>query len=181
MPGSAGWEGGYTTNTSSHMRVVALALLATAPAAALRLVAPAPVTVTASSATRTACGPSLCAESDRTPTLAERDAALQEAVQKKEDQRKSAQARVAEKYDGAGAALVTAAQSARFNRRMRGAAQATSFGPPEELQVGTQRRQEAELAQLLWAEVQKVYPALGGLSCEELSTRYLAPSEEERP
>ena len=164
------------------MHVLVLALLATAPAAALRLVAPAPapVALTASSATRTACGPSLCAEGDRTPTLAERDAALQDAAQKKEDQRKAAQARVAEKYDGAGAALVAAAQSARFNRRMRGAAQATTFGPPEELQVGTQRRQEAELAQLLWAEVQTVYPALGALSCEELSTRYLALGEEER-
>ena len=63
---------------------------------------------------------------------------------------------------------------------MRGAAQATSFGPPEALPEGTLKRQEAEIAQLLWAEVQTVYPALGGLSCEELSTRYLALSEEER-
>tara|TARA_B100000795_G_scaffold147986_1_gene110868 strand:+ start:1094 stop:1609 length:516 start_codon:yes stop_codon:yes gene_type:complete len=46
--------------------------------------------------------------------------------------------------------------------------------------VGTQRRQEAELAQLLWAEVQKVYPALIALSCDELATRYLALSEDER-
>ena len=103
--------------------VFALAL-ATAPAAALRLVAPAGLAASSSAAaTRAACGPSLCAESDRTPTLAERDAALQEAIDKKAAQREVTKARVAEKYDDAGAALVTAAQSARFNRRMRGAAQ----------------------------------------------------------
>ena len=155
---------------------LALAVLATAPAAALRLAARAPV----ARSVRT-CVPSLCAESDRIPTLAERDAALRrEAAQKKEDERKAAQARVAAKYDEAGQALVTAAQSARFHRRMRGAAQATSYGPPESLPEKTLKRQEAEIAQLLWAEVQTVYPALGGLSCEELSTRYLALSEEER-
>lgn len=105
-------------------------VLATAPAAALRLVAPAGLTASSSAAaTRAACGPSLCAESDRTPTLAERDAALQEAVDRKAAQREVTKARVAEKYDDAGAALVTAAQSARFNRRMRGAAQACPERP----------------------------------------------------
>ena len=152
---------------------LAFAVLATAPAAALRLAARAPV----ARSVRTCV---LCAESDRIPTLAERDAALREAAQKKEDERKAAQARVAAKYDEAGQALVTAAQSARFHRRMRGAAQATSYGPPESLPEKTLKRQEAEIAQLLWAEVQTVYPPLGGLSCEELSTRYLALSEEER-
>ena len=78
---------------------------------------------------------------------------------------------MAAKYDEAGTALVTAAQSARFHRRMRGAAQATSSGPPEALPDGTLQRQEAEIAQLLWAEVQTVYPALGGLSCEDGHTR----------
>lgn len=156
--------------------LLALAVLATAPAAALRLAARAPV----GRGGRTCPPPALCAESDRTPTLAERDAALREAAQQKEDERRAAQARVAAKYDEAGTALVTAAQSARFHRRMRGAAQATSSGPPEALPDGTLQRQEAEIAQLLWAEVQTVYPALGGLSCEELSTRYLALSEEER-
>ena len=109
--------------------VLALAL-ATAPAAALRLVAPAGLTASScAAATRAACGPSLCAESDRTPTLAERDAALQEAVDRKAAQREVTKARAAEKYDDAGAALVTAAQSARFNRRMRGAAQACPERP----------------------------------------------------
>ena len=66
---------------------LALAVLATAPAAALRLAARAPV----ARCVRT-CVPSLCAESDRIPTLAERDAALREAAQQKEDERKAAQA-----------------------------------------------------------------------------------------
>ena len=157
------------------VRILLALAVASAPTAALRLAARAPV----ARSVRT-CVPSLCAESDRIPTLAERDAALREAAQKKEDERKAAQARVAAKYDEAGQALVTAAQSARFHRRMRGAAQATSYGPPESLPEKTLKRQEAEIAQLLWAEVQTVYPALGGLSCEELSTRYLALSEEER-
>ena len=53
----------------------------------------------------------------------------QEAVDRKAAQREVTKARVAEKYDDAGAALVTAAQSARFNRRMRGAAQACPKRP----------------------------------------------------
>ena len=170
--------GGTAKQLPRMLRILLALAVATAPAAALRLAARAPV----ARSVRT-CVPSLCAESDRIPTLAERDAALREAAQQKEDERKAAQARVAAKYDEAGQAgqaLVTAAQSARFHRRMRGAAQATSFGPPEALPENTLKRQEAEIAQLLWAEVQTVYPALGGLSCEELSTRYLALSEEER-
>ena len=61
----------------------------------------------------------------------------------------------AELTDDARATLVKAAQSARFNRRMRGAASAYQYGNPEELAVGTLKRQEAEAGMLLWGEVIK--------------------------
>lgn len=125
------------------MGTALVALLAIAPAAALRLVAPAPAVrrtgaiVTAAGAhTRLARSPTLCAEAP--PTLAERDDAQREAAQREAAARDAAAASVQERVaqmDDAGAALVKAAQSARFHRRMRGAAAAAAFGPSDQLQV----------------------------------------------
>ena len=125
------------------MGTALVALLAIAPAAALRLVAPAPavrrtgaIVPAAGVHTRLARSPTLCAEAP--PTLAERDDARREAAQREAAARDAAAASVQERVaqmDDAGAALVKAAQSARFHRRMRGASAAAAFGPPNLLQA----------------------------------------------
>ena len=67
-------------------------------------------------------------------------------------------------------AMAQAARSARFFRRVSAASAAPALS--DELAVGTQARFEAEAAVLLWAEVRVAYPALEGVSDEELAEAY---------
>jgi len=76
------------------------------------------------------------------------------------------------------AALVKAAQSARFYRRVRAASEAPEL-PPEELTDGTLESVEAQKAVLLWEEVAVVYPALAGIDRNVLAATYKTLSKEE--